>query len=143
MTPKQEAESLMNAELHTAKEMLRQYGEFYPYGAYINLDSKIIDVGAKVPGTRHPQSKELLKLLRDSFKDLARKNQCKATAIIFDVTIPLPGTEEKSEAIKVCLDHFSNYSAIVFLPYRITNKKPMFGTAFAQEGTYEIFGRSP
>ncbi len=35
MTPKQEAEALMNEMMPVVQRMLREYGEFFPYGGYM------------------------------------------------------------------------------------------------------------
>ena len=105
----------MNQELGVAKEMLRKYGEFYPYGAYIDVQLKVVDVGTRIRGEDRPNCKDLLRTLQQNFIELARKRQCRATAIIFDCVVSLPGSQGKTNAIQICLDHISNYSAIVFI----------------------------
>ncbi len=60
MNAKQESEKLMNAVLPLAEKMLRQYGEFYPYGGYMRQDGTIVDVGADDPDTDRPKSRDLI-----------------------------------------------------------------------------------
>ena len=141
MNPKQEAEKLMNEMLPVAEKMLRQYGEFYPYGGYMKPDGEIVHVGAKDPETDRPKSKDLIAILRNSFRELARDKQCKAVAIVFDVVVPVPKSNYKSDAIQVCVDHAGDYSAEVFFPYRIANNEVTLGETFAQEGKHEFFRR--
>jgi hypothetical protein len=141
MNAKQESEKLMNALLPFAKRMLRDYGEFYPYGGYMKLDGTIVDFGAEDPDTDHPKSKDLIYLLRSSLQEKASTNECKAVAIVFDVTVALPESDRKSDAIQVCLDHADGYSAEVFFPYHVVNHEIVYGKTFAQKGKDEIFAK--
>jgi hypothetical protein len=140
MNAKQEAERLMNAMLPLAEKMLRQHGEFYPYGGYIKPDGEIVDVAAKDPDTERPKSKDLIYILRSSFREMASTNQCKAVAIVFDVAVTLPESNQKSDAIQVCVEHVEGYSAEVFFPYQIVSKEIVYGKTFAQQGKSDIFG---
>ena len=141
MNPKQESEKLMNTLLPLAERMLRQYGEFYPYGGYMKPDGTIVDVGAEDTDTDRPKSGDLIYILRSSFREMARLSQCKVAAIIFDVAVKLPGTDRKSDAIEVCVDHVDGYSAEVFFPYQIIKNEIVYDETFAQEGRREIFGK--
>jgi hypothetical protein len=59
----------------------------------------------------------------------------KAVGIAFNVVVPLPGTGEKSDAIQICLDHLSGYSAEVFSPYKLMPGGNIeYGRVFAQKG---------
>ena len=139
MNPKQESERLMNAAFPLAEKMLRDYGEFYPYGAYLRPDGEIVDVGARDPDTQYPKSKDLLYVLRSSFQEMAHTNRCKAVAIVFNIAVNLPESSGKSNAIQVCLDHIGGYSAEVLFPYQIVDGEVAYGETFAQEGKHEIF----
>src|SRR5882757_9867216 len=105
MDAKQESEKLMNAMLPLAEKMLRQYGEFHPYGGYMKPDGTIVDVGAEDSDTDFPKSKDSIYVLRSSFQEMAYANQCKAVAIIFDVAVKLPNSNQKSDAIQVSVEH--------------------------------------
>ena len=139
MNAKQESEKLMNAVLPLAEKMLRQYGEFYPYGGYMKPDGTIVDVGADDLDTDRPKSKDLIYVLQASFREMASTNECKAVAIVFDVTVNVPNSSRKSDAIQVCVDHADGYSAEVFFPYQIVNSEIVYEETFAQEGKHEIF----
>jgi hypothetical protein len=132
----------MNAMLPLAEKMLGRYGEFHPYGGYMKLDGTIVDVGAEDPDTDHPKSKDLIYVLRSSFREMANTNQCKAVAVVFDVAVNLPNSNRKSDAIQICVDHADGYSAEVFFPYQIVNNEVVYGETFAQEGSHDIFGQS-
>jgi hypothetical protein len=141
MNAKQESERLMNAIFPLAEKMLRQYGEFYPYGGYMKPDGTIVDVWADDPDTDRPKSKDLIYVLRSSFQEIARANKCKAVTMVFDVVVNLPESDQKSDAIQVCVEHIDGYSAEVFFPYQIVNKEVVYGETFAQQGKREIFVR--
>jgi hypothetical protein len=143
MTAKQESEKLMNAILSLAQNLLRDYGEFYPYGGYMKPDGEIVHIGVKDEETDHPKSNDLLHLLRDSFSAMAKAGECKVTAIVFDVRVNLPDTDKKGDAIQICLDHVDGYSVEVFFPYEIIESgRVIYGAIFANKGKSEIFGNS-
>ena len=139
MNPKQESERLMNAVLPLAEKMLKEYGEFYPYGGYMKLDGTIVDIGVEDPDTDRPKSKDLLYILRSSFREIAETNQCKAVAMVFAVSVKSPGSIRESDAIQVCVEHVDGYSAEVFFPYQIKNKELVYDETFAQAGKCEFF----
>lgn len=140
MNGKKDCEKLMNSVLPLAERMLKEYGEFYPYGGYMKPNGEIVDVGAKEEDTDFPRSKDLLYVLRDSFSQLAETGKCKATAIVFDVRVNLPDEGRKGDAIQVCLEHVDGYSAEVFFPYEVENGQLKCGKTFAQQGEHRIFG---
>jgi len=143
MSGKSDCEKLMNAVLPLAERILSQFGEFYPYGAYMKPNGEIAHAGTGDEDTDHPKSKDLLYVLRDSFSEMAATGACKATAIVFDVRVVPPGTEEKSDAIQVFLEHADGYSAEVFLPYQIDQGgRVTYGSMFVQEGKHDIFGNT-
>lgn len=132
----------MNAIFPLAERMLRQYGEFHPYGGYMKLDGTIVDVGAEDPDTDHPKSKDSIYLLRSLFREMATAGQCSAVAIVFNVAVNLPKSDRKVDAIQVCVDHVDGYSAEVFFPYHLSNDRIAYDESFAQEGNHDIFARS-
>ena len=142
MNAKHDSERLMNAMLALAEKMLRQYGEFYPYGGFMNAEGAILDVGADDPDTGFPKSNNLIYVLRSSFREMAYTEKCKAVAIVFNVTVNLPKSDRLSNAIQVCVDHMDGYSAEVFFPYQIIGNEIVYDETFAQEGKHEIFEQS-
>lgn len=139
MDAKRESERLMNALLPFAEKMLREYGEFYPYGGYIKSYGAIVDVGANDPDTDHPKSADLIYILRSSLREIAASGECRAAGVVFDVKVTLPTSGQKSDAIQLCIDHAEGYSVEVFVPYRIIDKEIVFGEIFAQAGKHEVF----
>jgi len=141
MNGKKDCEKLMSALLPLAERMLRDYGEFHPYGGYMKPSGEIVHVGAQDEETDYPKSKDLLYVLRDSFSEMAQAGDCKATALVFDIRVEVPETAKKSDAIQVCVEHVDCYSAEVFFPYEVKDGRLTYGATFAQEGKHEIFGK--
>jgi hypothetical protein len=140
MSAKGDCEKLMNAMLPLAERMLSEFGEFYPYGGYMNSSGEIVDVGAKDEEDDHPKSKDLLYVLRQSLLEMAVRGDCKATAMVFDVRVVPPGSENKGDAVQICLEHIEGYSAEVFMPYEIDQSgRITYGAMFAQAGKRDIF----
>lgn len=138
-TSKDDATDLMNMLLPFAEKMLKEHGEFYPYGGAMLPDGTMTMLGAS-DGAEHPPSKNLIELMESSFREAARQGKYKATGMVYDVkTIP-PGAVEKMDAIAVRLDHQDGYSVVVMIPYRLgPGGEVMKGTLFANKGAASIF----
>jgi hypothetical protein len=119
--------------------MLRQHGEFYPFGGYMESNGNIVHLGAADDDTDRPRSDDLIFVVRGALQELARGNKCIATALVFDVSVAVPGSNSKSDAIQACLDHREGNSAEVFFPYQVTGSEVVYGESFAQQGKCEIF----
>jgi hypothetical protein len=96
-------------------------------------------MGAADPDTDRPKAKDLIYVLRSSLEEVAQRNECKAVAVVFGVTVMLPDSDVKSDAIQVCLEHSDGYSAEVFFPYQLVGGDLVYGKAFAQVGNLGIF----
>ena len=128
----------MDAVLPFAEQMLTTYGEFFPFGGAMRPDGKLVSVAGDA-GNEHPKSVDVIAIMKKGMIAAARKGEYKATAVVYDVRVKLPSTEEKSDAISVSLNHRDNYSVIVLFPYKIDAGKLILGTAFAQKGEGDIF----
>src|SRR5215470_8582788 len=124
--PKADCESLLNAVLPFAQQMLDRHGEFYPYGGAMTTDGQITAVAA-YDGQEHPASADVIKFLKSAFVTGAREGSYRATALVYDVRVTLPSDGKKSDAIAVSLNHRSDYSVIVLFPYTIENAKAVIG----------------
>jgi hypothetical protein len=61
--------------------------------------------------------------------------------MVFDVTVTLPNSDRKSDAIQVSVEHSEGYSAEVFFPYQLAENKVVYGETFAQRGKAEVFAQ--
>jgi hypothetical protein len=136
--PKADCEALMNFLLPFAEQMLSSHGEFLPFGVMMRSNGELAPV-AGYDGDEHPQSADLIRLIKEGFVQSARKGEAKATALAYDMRIKLSPTGESSDAIAVSMNHRDNYSIVVIFPYKIDSGKLTMGSAFAQKGEGDIF----
>jgi hypothetical protein len=136
--PKVDCEVLMNSVIPFAEQILSSHGEFLPFGGAMRSSGELVSV-AGYDGDEHPQSSDVIRLIKGGFIEAARQGQLKATALVYDVRTVVPSTGTKSDAIAVSLNHRDNYSIVVIFPYKIDNGKLTVGDAFAQKGEADIF----
>ncbi len=133
-----ECERLLNAVLPMAVELLRRYGEFYPYGGAIGRDGEILTLAGQ--DTREmPPAADLVITLKQGLLQGARAGQYRATALVQDVSVVLPVTNLGSDAIAVGLDHRDHYSVVVVMPYELQGKEIIWGDTYTLEGEADIF----
>jgi hypothetical protein len=137
-TPKEDVTVLMNKLLLFAEKMLKEHGEFYPYGGAMLPDGSTTMLAAS-DGTEHPKSKDLIDLMVSAFREDARQRKYRATGIVYDVMTLPPGATEKTDAIAVRLDHETGYSVVVMIPYHLVDGAVSMGTVFAVKGDCSIF----
>lgn len=138
MSPKEECEVLMNKLIPIGIGFLNNYGEFYPYGAVINIDDtiKLLEF---YKGNDSPASKEVIDGLKEGCKQLALDEKIKASGIVWNTSVTSNDGKE-TDAIIISLEHKDNYSVKVAFPYKIgLFKKVKLGNLFALEGDKSIF----
>lgn len=138
MLPKEECEVLLDALLPAAEHLLRKNGEFYPIGAVMTTDS---NTTLTAVDSEHdfPDSQSVIDALISSHRQMAEKNNIKASGIAWNAAISTPDGKQ-SDAIMVSLEHSGDYSVVVVLPYKIgLFKRIKFGELFAQNGNHNIF----
>jgi hypothetical protein len=121
-----------------AEKLLVEHGEFYPLGASLKADETVAMVSA-YDGDDRPESQPLIELLRSGLKTSARKREIIASAVAYDVRVTVPGSNSKTDAVAVELEHKDDYAVLVYFPYQIKNKVVVFGEAFANRGTRQVF----
>jgi hypothetical protein len=136
---KSESEELLNAVLPFAEELLAKHGEFFPFGAAMNHLGGISHI-AGYTGSEQPPSSDVIDLLRTAFHSAGHSGEYRATALAYDVQVQVPGTEAKSDAVAIELDHRDSYSVVVYFPYTLSGGVVEVGSPFAQAGSNEIFG---
>jgi hypothetical protein len=135
---KSECEVLLNEAMPLAERMLREHGEFYPYGYEMMTAGEVKQV-VGYTGTDHPKSQTIIDLLIDGFKQDSAVHKIKATALVYDMLVVPPGASSKTDAIAVALDHRDNYSVIVIFPYVLAHGNLTVGEPFAQKGKSLVF----
>ena len=132
-------DSLLNAILPFAKQMLARHAAFHPFGATMSPDGQIA-LAAGMTGSEQPDADEVIQMLLSGFKTQAARNEILAAAVCFDgLTVP-PGLTEKADSICAQLEHASGDRAAVFLPYRKGwLGRVRYGTLFAAALDSRVF----
>jgi hypothetical protein len=138
MSAKADCEALMNAALPFAMMMLREQGEFFPYGGVMRPNDEIVYV-AGYDGRERPPSLGVIRLIKSALVDGANDGAYKATALVYDVRVSMSDGSRKTDAIAVSLNHRDGYSVRVMFPYTISGMEVVFDEAFAQSGDADIF----
>ena len=137
-SPKEQCESLLDSVLPLAEKMLKEHGEFYPFGATLKRDGTQALAGAD-DGTSKPASQPLIDLMRSGFRAAAAKREIIASALAYDVRVVPPGSGAKTDAVAVEIDHRDGYSVVIYFPYVLQSGGVVFGQAFANAGAGSIF----
>jgi hypothetical protein len=131
--------ALLNELLPFAERMLREQGEFYPFGGSITPDGKHISVGAK-GSCDQPPSREIIDIMTDAFRRQAAEGKIRAAGICFDVRVVPPGQVDKTDAIELCLERAGGDAVEVFVPYALLpNGEITYGDMFASTRTPTMF----
>src|SRR5436190_22204228 len=109
MTAKQECEVLMNEVRLFAERMLREHGEFHPFGGTIQSDGRVALVGADT-GVDMPPAGDLIEVLTGGFRRDAAAGNIRAAALVVNVSTVPPKQQAKVGAIRIALDHRDGYA---------------------------------
>lgn len=139
-----ELDALFKTLLPLAETMLREHGEFYPFGAIMTSSGEIRHIGAKLEDDDHPSSQRLVDLLTETFKKQAKNGELRAAGICYDgLTVP-PGEVQKRDAVCCCLEHYSGETVNVFVPYfKRADGGIEYREIFAAKRTVEFFSELP
>jgi len=130
---------LLQTVLPFAKQMLSENGEFFPFGAKMNLAGTITHVGAST-GEERPSSKDLIDLIMRAFQHEAREQKLRACTVVYDNLIKPPGNDANRDAIAIAMDHMNNFSVVMIVPYELReDSTPIYHQPFAFPGDARIF----
>ncbi|MDR7099167.1 hypothetical protein J2X04_001514 [Lysobacter niabensis] len=133
---KLDAELLMNGLLPFAEQMLSEFGEFHPFGGYLDRNKEIVHVSVL---DEQSSAKEKIEFFKQSFSQLAENGEALAFGIVFDVIRSFKDGS-KGDAIKMVLEHKDGYCANLFFRYRIQKGTVDIIETIAQRGTPLFFG---
>jgi hypothetical protein len=139
MDSKQKAEQLMNALMPFAEQMLSENGGFLPYGGVITPDDEVHLVQFAEEG-QEVKAHDVFEQANHALRAGAQDGKWNTTALVADVTVTKPGEQEPMQAVSFALDDAEGTSVEVFFPYTVKEGSVDFGTAFAQQGSRQIFG---
>ncbi len=138
-----ELEQLLNAIIPFAQRMLARHGEFYPFAAAVSRDGRLKFIGEFVgdlPERTNPLAAELINYLREQLIAGASKGEYRATGICSGVQVNVPSQDEKSDAVRISVEHLDGQAMNVFLPYQLDpSGEVAYGDVFAAVAEPVIF----
>ena len=110
------------------KLLIHQDGEFYPFGAEIDNQGKLTNIGHHY-GDDFPLSDEHIKELKKYFEREIGSRRIRAYAITFDCLAKRDPDAEKTDAIAIeCYLRDNEQRTIYYFPYRrVTSDELEFG----------------
>jgi hypothetical protein len=140
--PKTDCEAVMNSGFPLAEELLKQNGEFLPFGMAMQPNRDIICLGA-YDGRGHQalgaSQTEMVRTVRSALIAGARREEYMATALFYDARITLGATADQKDAIAIALHHRDGYAVMVLMPYQFDSDAIVFDSPQAQAAEFDIF----
>jgi hypothetical protein len=137
-----DCEIVMNFGLPLVQELLKQQGEFLPFGAAMRPNGEIVCLGA-YDGRNYPSLTgsfvDLIRSLKEAFVAGARRQEYMTTALFYEVTFTAASESERMDAVAISLNHRDGYSVVVLLPFRVEDGNVVYDTPRAQPGEADIF----
>lgn len=100
------------------KLLIRQDGEFYPFGAEIDNQGKLTHIG-HYDGDEFPLSQTKINELRKYFETEIKNKRVRAYAITFDSFAKKDSTSEKTDAIAIeCYSLETGQRTTYYYPYK-------------------------
>lgn len=129
--------NLVNACSAFAKQLLKDYGEFYPFSFAIKGD----DVVSVVTEGHNdfPKSTEEIIALTSTLFLLNNQEKFNAVCICIDVTIIDNLTKEKINALEIRIDTIGSKSVNVYIPYSKSLEGFVLLDAYEEEGNLNLF----
>lgn len=139
-----ELDTIFDEMLTQSQDLLRKYGEFFPFGRTMSTAGEITHVNAIPDNSDRPPSQDVIDLLEQAYQEQIRNGEIRAAAISLDVRVVPPGQEKEADAICVRLAHENGEAVDVFQTYRKgLLGRVKFGDIFAMKGRLLVFQAPP
>jgi hypothetical protein len=138
--PREETNQLLNAALRAAEFMLQK--GFDPFTLVMNPDGAIRIVNA-IPGTPDEPGTiaERVAFTRHVLRQMAEKQEAKATAVIGMGQVPLKDNEGSTDVVILELEHEADDAFTFYVPYERADGKATLGKPIQQRRTPTVFVR--
>jgi hypothetical protein len=110
-----DSDRLFSFLLGASKQLLEANGEMYPIAAALFADGHMRQVAAYC-GDEHPESQKVLDELSLALTSQASPQRSLALGVAYDIRFT-DGKNEKSDAIKIDIEHVDGESIRVITPY--------------------------
>lgn len=138
---KKECERLLNGILPVAEEMLLDRRELQPFAIALTSEGRVIATSRYTDGSR-PRPGNVVAVLEKGLQQGAASGRYKATALVLDMMVVPPFSDQDHHSIAIRLDHRGGYSVVVFYPYVIGERGSLSIKApFSVWGEKKIFAQ--
>jgi len=96
-------EKLLGAVIPIAQHMLKDFGAFIPFGAFIARDGEV-QLASGVGDPSHLETQEIVEMYLEAYREAAADGNFTSTALCVDVRVHVPGKLEKTDAIEIMLE---------------------------------------
>ena len=124
---KPDIEEVSSPLFDLSKKFLQSRGNFLPHGAVLTTASKVQLVAAQGENDL-TNATEILPLLHDSLRAIAKKEELSAIGVAENVSIE-PTGKRRTSAIKVLFEHRRGIAVALYLPFE---KKLLKGYVFGE-----------
>ena len=139
MTPKEQAEALLDELIPFAEEMLNKHGEFFPFAGLMTPEGDFAHV-AGYDEEEQPPTTRVRELIERGLRAQATRNECDLVVIVVNVTLKDQETGEQVDAIQAAIEHRAGYFVDVFFPYSMVGQEVQYGETRAQLREPTVFG---
>ena len=108
---------LLSYCIEFAQVMLKDSGEFYPFGASLSLDGKVAAVGGD-DGNERPNPQDIYQLLARGFVSEASGGRVSGVALAANVDVPEQYKSPSKDALRVHLESVG-FARYIYVPYEI------------------------
>lgn len=137
--PKAEVELLLNQLYPFAEKMLKLYGEFSPFGGYIDTTGHLVHAG--IDDIEADESgAEMLSRLVDGLTRIVVENGARACGFAVNVTLPYDNGVDVEDAVRIFLEHKDGYCVDVFYCYKLSGANELcISKNYTQQGKPVFF----
>ena len=107
--------ALLESVADFAKLMIRETGEFYPFGGFLAADGRVTQLAVD-SGEEHPERQEVYRQMEDALRKRVMTREASAIALVADVNIPPAYQPAFPDGIRILIEA-PGYSRFFYLPY--------------------------
>ena len=119
-----------------AQLMLKDSGEFYPFGAVLSSEGNVVAVGGS-NGQEYPKAQEIYHLLTEAFVVDAKSGKIVGAALAANVNVPEQFESPSRDALRVHLET-EGYARFIYVPYEITKSGFLRRTAIIRHELFSV-----
>ena len=119
---KSEYNVMYDVMLPIACQLLEKHWEFYPFGAAVDKDGKVLlKLSESIP--ERPDPETVARDLQNALKSDYDKREFRACAVCVNVTMIPPQREKRSDALQFTFDARDGKAVDLFVPYIVDNSR--------------------